>query len=84
MTAAARRLHLSQPTLSRQIKALEEHLGAPLFERVGKFIRLSSLGECMLGQCREILALTQNLHGSVQDLTSGQIGMLKVGASRVP
>jgi LysR family cyn operon transcriptional activator len=81
VTAAAKRLHLSQPTLSRQIRTLEEQLGIQLFDRVGKFIRLSNSGESMLEQCRNILEMTQNLHSSVPSLKSGHVGLLKVGAS---
>jgi DNA-binding transcriptional LysR family regulator len=81
VTAAAKRLHLSQPTLSRQIKTLEDHLGIKLFERVGKFIRLSNSGESLLEQCRTIVELVQNLPASVHALRSGHAGLLKVGAS---
>lgn len=81
VTQAARLLHISQPTLSRQIKTLEEELGIDLFDRVGKNIRVSTAGESMLEQCRHILERTQDLHVSVAGLKTGQRGLLKIGAS---
>lgn len=81
VTAASKRLHISQPTLSRQIKMLEERLGIQLFDRVGKFIHLSTSGESLLEQCRNIVELTQALHSSIPALTNGHVGLLKVGAS---
>jgi hypothetical protein len=44
LRAAAERLHLSQPTLSAQIKALEESLGEKLFERAGRGLKLTARG----------------------------------------
>jgi DNA-binding transcriptional LysR family regulator len=53
---AARRLHLTQPPLSRQILALEDELGAPLFERTPRGMRLLPTGEVFLQHARRILA----------------------------
>lgn len=52
---AARRCFVSQPPLSRQLRALEDELGAPLFERVPRGMRLSSEGARFLGHAREVL-----------------------------
>lgn len=52
---AAKKLHVSQPTLSMQLKKLENVLGAPLFERSSKEVRITEFGERALGHAKEIL-----------------------------
>jgi DNA-binding transcriptional LysR family regulator len=55
VTSAARRLHVAQPSLSQALRALESELGAELFHRVGRGLRLSAAGEALIGPARQAL-----------------------------
>ena len=55
VTRAAERLRISQPPLSRQIQALEDELGQPLFERRGRGIVLTAFGRYFAAQATAIL-----------------------------
>lgn len=55
ITAAAKRMHVSQPALSRQIAALEDELGFPLFDRIRQRIHLTEAGRFFLPKARQIL-----------------------------
>jgi DNA-binding transcriptional LysR family regulator len=56
ISRAAQKIFLTQPALSRQIKALEDELGLQLLERKANSIRLTSAGETLLTEAREVLA----------------------------
>jgi DNA-binding transcriptional LysR family regulator len=75
LTRAARRLHISQPPLSRQIRELEGELGVQLFERTPKGMKLLPPGHALLTRAREILRLVQEARGAVvsplRDPTAG-------------
>ncbi|MDB5871480.1 MAG: hypothetical protein JWQ07_922 [Ramlibacter sp.] len=78
---AAPALHLSQPALSRQIHALEEQLGVPLFDRVGRGVQLTSEGEDLLLRSRRLLAEVEALGERARALKTGATGILRVGAT---
>ncbi len=75
MSAAARRLGLTQPTLSRQVAALEAGLGVTLFERIGKRLVLTTVGLGLLDHARAMSAAADSFAlaaaGQSQDLTGG-------------
>ena len=58
--AATQRLHVSQPSLSRQIRDLEDELGAQLLERTAKSVRLTDAGRVFLDEARAILKHTND------------------------
>ncbi len=61
VTRAAARCFVSQPPMSRQLRALEDELSVQLFERSAKGMRLSQAGERLLEQARRVLALVEAL-----------------------
>ena len=56
--AATQRLHVAQPSLSRQIRDLEDEVGVPLFERTARSVRLTDAGRAFLYEARAILKHT--------------------------
>ncbi|UCZ86879.1 transcriptional regulator CynR [Pseudomonas sp. L5B5] len=75
-TRAAEALHVSQPTLSQQIKQLEASLGAPLFDRSGRSVRLTDAGQAYVVYARRALqdleAARRAMH-DLQDLSRGSL-----------
>lgn len=67
LRAAAEKLHLSQPTISAQIKNLEESLGEQLFDRSGRGLKLTAAGQLVLKHAGELFSLAgemvRSLHG---------------------
>ena len=78
---AAGRLHLSQPAASRQIQALEAELGVPLFDRIGRRLRLTAEGEDIVRRGRSLLQEADSLRDRANALKSGVTGTLRVGGS---
>lgn len=73
-SAAAKRLHMSQPAVSQQIRALEEQVGGVrLFRRSGQQMVLTLAGEQLLGSARELVAMAERAVQAVSALR-GQIG----------
>jgi len=78
---AGARLNVSQPALSRQIRALEGELGIQLFDRVGRRVQLTPEGEDLLPRIRQLLTEVESLGERARALKGGQAGVLRVGAT---
>lgn len=78
-TVAARQLNMAQPPLSRQIAALEGELGARLFERLGRGVRLSEAGRIFLSQADGLLEQSERARASVRETLAGRGETLTVG-----
>lgn len=76
---AAKRLHISQPPLSRQIQSLERDLGAVLFRRTVKGVELTEAGKMMLSDARHIVALFDRMAERAAQSKLGQLGRLDIG-----
>jgi LysR family cyn operon transcriptional activator len=79
-THAAESLYISQPTLSVHIQQLEEELGAPLFSRVGRQVRLTEAGEMLLKRGRQAMRELDLAQEEIADLQGILRGTLRLGA----
>ncbi len=77
-TRAAEEMCLTQPAVSIQVKRLEEQVGLPLFEQVGKKIFMTAAGRELYGASRDILARVSELAGAVEDLKGVVKGRLQL------
>jgi len=84
LTRAADKLHVSQPALSAQIKALEDELGVELFERVPSGMTLTSAGKRLLPVARSVLAAAQALHTEARVLRGEVAGHVRLGTVSDP
>jgi len=77
-TGAAQELHLTQPTVSMQIKKLEDNVGLPLFEHIGKKIFLTHAGRILEEHTRNVLDSLNNIDMEIADLKGMKTGLLKL------
>ncbi len=80
-TRAAERLHLAQPSLSRQISSLEHDLGAELFHRSRDGSTLTTAGESLLPLARRMLADAESVRRELGELAGLQRGRVRLGAT---
>ncbi|MDR6723314.1 DNA-binding transcriptional LysR family regulator [Paenibacillus amylolyticus] len=78
-TKAAEMLNIAQPTLSQQIKALEEEIGTPLFDRLGKKILVTEAGQILYHHCTQIFRNLDYAYDAINDLRTMQRGKLVLG-----
>ena len=78
-TRAAEKLHMAQPPLTRQIRALEEELGAELFVRTTKGVTLTEAGMALMDEVPNLLALAQRAKERALLASAGHTGRLDIG-----
>ena len=76
---AAEKLHISQPPLSMQIRALEQELGVMLFNRTQRHVALTQAGHALLGEARQVLVRVEQAVLITRRAGRGEIGELAVG-----
>lgn len=80
-TRAAKALHVSQPALSQQIRQLEEHLGAQLFDRQGRTVRLTDAGEVYLRYAQQALQDLEAGRRALHDVSDLSRGSLRIAVA---
>ncbi|HXG01933.1 MAG TPA: LysR family transcriptional regulator [Candidatus Binatia bacterium] len=83
-SAAARRIHLSQPTLSEHVRELERELGAALFSRRGRAVALTDAGRVFEPYAVRVLATVGDARQAVAEVDGLHRGSLAIGASTTP
>jgi DNA-binding transcriptional LysR family regulator len=78
---AARRLRLSQPSVSYQVKELEEAIGLPLLDRLGKSVQLTEAGSVLYSYARRTLDVLDEASLALEEMRGIKRGNLRVGAS---
>ena len=76
---AAARLSMSQPPLSVAIQQLEESVGARLFERNSKIVRLTAAGHAMQRSAQKILSQAEDAAQEARNTAAGLVGRLRIG-----
>lgn len=83
-TQAARLLHMTQPSVSQHVQALEKQLGVELFRREGRQIALTDAGLALVPQAREIVNRSIRIEEQMRSLSGEVHGHLLVGCSTTP
>lgn len=78
VTAAAVRLRVAQPSLSRQLRLLERRLGLPLFERAGRRLRVTPAAEPVVAAARQAIAAADDVARAARRAASGRTGRLAI------
>ena len=77
-TEAAEELHLTQPTLSMQVKKLTSIIGMPLFEQVGRRVALTGVGDELLKTCKTVFGALDEFQMTVSDIKGVKKGNLRI------
>jgi DNA-binding transcriptional LysR family regulator len=81
---SAQALCLTQPALSRSIRALEDELGMPLFDRVGRRNELTTFGREVLSRARQLVFEADELRDSGRQMSEGRGGVIRIGLGSGP
>jgi DNA-binding transcriptional LysR family regulator len=81
-TRAAEQLHVAQPSLSQQVRQLEQGLGGPLFERLPRSIRLTELGRQFEAPARAVLVATERAERVARATLGTEVGQLEIATVR--
>ena len=76
---AAERLHMAQPPLTRAIKQLERDLGARLFTRTTRSVRLTTAGQALIGPATDVLEACRAARNAVRAADEGHSGLVRLG-----
>src|SRR6201994_293148 len=79
-TRAAQELHLTQPAVSQQVKLLEEEVGLPLFEKIGRKVQLAPAGAELLRYATQTIELMREATEALAAMRGLKRGVLKLGA----
>ncbi|MNI03668.1 HTH-type transcriptional regulator GltC [compost metagenome] len=79
-TRAADKLGVTQPTLSHQIKSLEDELGTPLFDRIGKKIAITEAGAVLKAHVVTIFNALRSAKDQIDELHEGDRGIISIGS----
>ena len=78
-TRAAQTLNLTPPAVTMQVRELEKHIGMPLFDRSGRTVTLTTVGEYMLVYARKMLATLKDAEDAAARLQKLEVGLLTIG-----
>lgn len=81
MGLAAKKVHRTQPALTQCVQRLEQELGATLFERYGRGIRLTPMGEKLLEKARQIRRMLEEARTELMDYAQGHRGHIRLGCT---
>lgn len=81
---SAQAMHLTQPALSRSVRALEQELGIPLFDRIGRHSELTAFGREMLERARALVEEADALRARGRQLREGAAGTVRIGLGSGP
>jgi DNA-binding transcriptional LysR family regulator len=83
-TRAGKALFLSQPAVSRHVQKLEDELGVPLFEQIGKTLALTDAGRTLASEAERLLGDLERVSEEVKAHAGPDRGTLRLGASTTP